>query len=87
MPLTTAGGILFREQIVLEFQMVDFHGEELTPWFAKLAVITPESGVSRLPGRAIKYQLYVAAAPGNDTLYVSRKKNGIVCQLPVVQIM
>ncbi|PLN83983.1 hypothetical protein BDW42DRAFT_191967 [Aspergillus taichungensis] len=84
-PLTTASGIIFREQIVIELQIVDSQGEEISPWFAEVAVIIPEElGVVRLSGGAMRNQLYFATAPGNDTLYISRKKNGVVSQLPVV---
>ncbi|KAK9364756.1 hypothetical protein V1509DRAFT_635331, partial [Lipomyces kononenkoae] len=52
-----------------------------------VAVITvPEPGgpQCRLSGSAMRNFLYFATAPGNSTLYVAKKKNGIISQLPVI---
>ena len=76
---------MFRDKIVIEIQVVDPQGEAITPWFMENAIISPDMpGLQRLSGLAIRNHLYFATAPGNNMLYVAKKKNGIVTQLPVV---
>jgi hypothetical protein len=81
----TAAGPVNRSLIRIQMQLVDTNGVELTPWFLETAVITPDQpGLHRLSGLAMRDHLYFATTPGNTTLYVAAKKNGIVRQLPVV---
>ena len=72
--------------IDIEMQVIKVDGTAVTGWFYERAVITPPMvGVQyRLSGYAIRNYLYFATAPGNATLYVAAKKNGIITQLPVV---
>lgn len=72
-------------QIVVEVQIVNLQGETITPWFVEVAIIVPdEQGLVRLSGQGMRNHLYFATAPGNGMLYVAKKKNGVVSQLPVV---
>ncbi|KAK9318986.1 hypothetical protein V1517DRAFT_79840 [Lipomyces orientalis] len=85
--LSTASGGIYRQQIVLEMQIIEADGTAISSWFEEVAVITvPEPGVPlcRLSGNAMRNFLYFATAPGNSTLYVAKKKNGIISQLPVI---
>ncbi|KKZ65418.1 hypothetical protein EMCG_08752 [[Emmonsia] crescens] len=67
---------------MIQIQILNMNGVEVTPWFSERAVITPnQAGLARLSGMAMRYQLYFAAAHGNANLYVAVKKNGIVTQL------
>ncbi|ODQ70281.1 hypothetical protein LIPSTDRAFT_74529 [Lipomyces starkeyi NRRL Y-11557] len=85
--LSTASGGIYRQQIILEMQITEADGTAISSWFEEVAVITvPEPGAPqcRLSGNAMRNFLYFATAPGNLTLYVAKKKNGIISQLPVV---
>ncbi|KAK9259783.1 hypothetical protein V1519DRAFT_432105 [Lipomyces tetrasporus] len=84
---STASGGIFRERIVLEMQIIKADGTAVSPWFEEIAVITtaqPGFPQPRLSGNAMRNYLYFATAPGNSTLYVAQKKNGIISQLPVI---
>ena len=62
-------------------------GTAISPWFREVALIkTVLPGVPslRLSGNAMRNHFYFATAPRNTTLYVAKKKNGIVTQLPIV---
>ena len=83
----TANGVVPRERVMIEIQLIKADGTIVSPWLLETAVITPvQQGVPqlRLSGNAMRNHLYFATAPGNATLFVSEKKNGIVNQLPVV---
>jgi len=83
----TANGVVPRERVMIEIQLIKADGTIVSPWLLETAVITPvQQGVPqlRLSGNAMRNHLYFATAPGNATLFVSEKKNGIVTQLPVV---
>lgn len=58
----------------------------LTGWMAEVFVIrdSEDGQIPLLSGNAIRRKLYFATAPGNEFLYVSVKKNGIVTKLPAV---
>jgi len=58
----------------------------LTDWMPEMFVIRNfnHGQTLLLSGAAMRQRLYFATAPGNDFLYVSVKKHGIVSQLPVV---
>jgi hypothetical protein len=57
----------------------------MTPWFVENFVIRDDSpNVSLLSGREMRNWLYFATAPGNQELFVSVKKNGIMSKLPVI---
>ncbi|KAJ5709836.1 hypothetical protein N7493_009428 [Penicillium malachiteum] len=84
-PVNTASGVVVRERIMIEIQILDYHWNPITPWFIEYAVITPDTqGSVRLSGTGIRNHLYFATAPGNMVLYVANTKNGLVSQLPVV---
>jgi len=73
--------------IEIDLQMLDNAGESISPWFTETCVIYPAHempGAVRLSGAAMREYVYFATAPGNDTLYVAEKKNGITSQLPVM---
>jgi hypothetical protein len=81
----TPAGPVHRALIRIQIQLADANGMEMTPWLLETAVITPSQlGLPRLSGLALCNSVYFATAPGNTTLYVAVKKNGIVSQLPVV---
>jgi len=84
--IATAGGVVYREKIVIEMQITKADGTAITPWFRESAVVTPlQSGIQhRLSGNVMRDHLYFATAPGNANLFVAEKKNGITTQLPVV---
>lgn len=85
--VTTANGVVDRERITIEIQLLMADGTAISPWFRELAIIKPIlPGASdyRLSGNAMRNHFYFATAPGNTMLYIAKKKNGIVTQLPVV---
>ena len=85
--ITTASGVVVRQQIYIEVQLSRVDGTAASPWFAESAIITPITpGVeqTRLSGGRIRNFFYFATAPGNATPYVAMKKNGIVSQLPAL---
>jgi hypothetical protein len=85
--VNTANGIIAREQIILEVQLLKADGSALSPWIDEMGVITPvQPGTQqyRLSGNAMRNFLYFGTAPGNTQLYVAEKKNGLVSQLPVL---
>jgi hypothetical protein len=83
--IETANGIVARQGIVVEMQLRKPNWEPVSDWFAEYGVIIPHGlNHTRLSGSELRSSLYFATAPGNQYLYVARKKNGIVSQLPVV---
>jgi hypothetical protein len=63
------------------------NGTVASSWFREAAVsalIHPEVPQYRLSGNAMRICLYFSTAPGDVTLYIAEKKNGIVTQLPVM---
>jgi hypothetical protein len=85
--VATANGLVDRERIVIEIQLLTADGTALSPWFREVALIksiAPGVPSVRLSGNAMRDYLYFATAPGNTTLYVAKKKNGLVTQLPIV---
>ena len=82
----TAGGVVYRERVVIEMQIIKADGTPVTPWFRETAVVAPvQQGTQyRLSGSAMRDHLYFATAPGNANLFVAEKKSGITTQLPVV---
>ncbi|KGY15551.1 hypothetical protein PABG_11544 [Paracoccidioides brasiliensis Pb03] len=84
-PIITAGGMVRRQQITVEIQLLDSQGNAVSDWILEEGIVTPAAaGVGRLSGDGIRQSLYFATAPGNQHLYVAEKKNGIIEQLPVV---
>ncbi|KMP03836.1 hypothetical protein CIRG_03528 [Coccidioides immitis RMSCC 2394] len=84
-PITTAGGMVRRQQITVEIQLLDSQGNAVSDWVLKQGIVTPATtGACRLSGNGIRQSLYFATAPGNQHLYVAEKKNGIVEQLPAL---
>jgi len=85
--VNTAGGLVLRQRITLEVQLLKADGSAVSPWIQEVGVITPvQQGTQqyRLSGNAMRNFLYFGTAPGNAQLYVAEKKNGLVGQLPVV---
>ncbi len=85
--VATPNGVMFREQIMIEIQLMSANGTLISPWFQENALVTPVQPAGtqcRLSGNAMRNHLFFATAPGNNTLFVAEKKNGIVSQLPVV---
>jgi len=57
----------------------------MTPWFEETFVVRNNNPpVPVLCRAAMRQHLYFATAPGNQRLFISVKKNGVVQQLPVV---
>lgn len=58
----------------------------LTEWMPERFVIRDwnHGETLLLSGTAMRQRLFFATAPGNELLYVSVKKNGIISQPPVV---
>jgi hypothetical protein len=54
----------------------------MTPWYDEVGVINWTPGALRLSGFKMRMHLYFATAPGNQMLYISEKKHGIIKQLP-----
>ncbi|KAL2359239.1 hypothetical protein RJZ56_007915 [Blastomyces dermatitidis] len=83
--VSTPNGIIIRQQVIVDIQLLDSQGNPVSDWIREEGVITPAAlGVGRLSGDGIRQSLYFATAPGNQHLYVAEKKNGIVKVLPVV---
>jgi len=82
--VTTAGGVVLREQIEIEMQVLKADGTGVSPWFREIGLVAPQALQFRLSGNAMRNHLYFATSPGNGILFVARKKNGIMAQLPVV---
>jgi hypothetical protein len=85
--VNTAGGVVLRQRIILEVQLLKADGSVVSPWIQEVGVITAvQQGVQqyRLSGNAMRNFLYFGTAPGNAQLYVAEKKNGLVSQLPVL---
>ncbi|EZF16671.1 LOW QUALITY PROTEIN: hypothetical protein H112_05666 [Trichophyton rubrum D6] len=81
----TANGIVLRQVIYVEIQLLDSQRNPISDWILEESVVVPSAeGNTRLSGRGMRDCLYFATAPGNQQLYVAEKKNGIVQQLPVV---
>ncbi|MBE3045094.1 hypothetical protein IMZ48_21580 [Candidatus Bathyarchaeota archaeon] len=89
-PITTPNGITQMPTVSMDIRIVnhDPNGEPkaLTDWLRETFVIRDRVGDQTLllSGTAMRGKLYFATAPGNDQLFVSVKKNGIVSQLPAV---
>ncbi|EFE36018.1 uncharacterized protein ARB_04955 [Trichophyton benhamiae CBS 112371] len=81
----TANGIVLRQVVYVEIQLLDSQRNPISDWILEESVVVPSAeGNTRLSGRGMRDCLYFATAPGNQQLYVAEKKNGIVQQLPVV---
>jgi hypothetical protein len=66
-------------------QILSPEGETTAPWFIESAMVIPDPPEAvRLSGIIMRNHLYFATAPGNTTLSMPKKKNGIVSKLPVV---
>jgi hypothetical protein len=85
----TGNGIVQRQHLLIEMQILKADGTIVSPWFVEHAVVMPpptQLGALpfRLSGDGMRNHLYFATAPGNATLYVAQKKHGVMDQLPVV---
>jgi hypothetical protein len=83
--VTTANGTVARQGIVVEMQLRKPNWEPASDWFVENGVIVPFApNITRLSGSGLQSSLYFVTTPGNQFLYVARKKNGVVSQLPVI---
>lgn len=70
-----AFGSMQCDMALIELQIIDENGLQITPWFSETAIIKAEElGAVRLSGEAMRNYLYFATAPGNNRLYISQKK-------------
>ncbi|KAI9680476.1 MAG: hypothetical protein M1817_003916 [Caeruleum heppii] len=77
----TANGVFQAQIIDMEVMVLNQDGEQVSGWIEEEGLIMPPANL-RLSGLGIRQGLYFATAPGNDFLYVSETKNGLVQQLP-----
>ncbi|KAK7702813.1 hypothetical protein SLS64_009423 [Diaporthe eres] len=96
--MLTATGPRHVENVFLEVRIVkpevtrNSQGQELstgqyvplTVWYPELLRIVND-GDTLLSGENMRNYLYFATAPGNETLYVSQRKQAMIDGLPVVQ--
>lgn len=86
--VSTANGPVMRDMLLVEIMVLKDDGvTPLTNWILETGIVMPGQvgvGNHRLSGGSIRMFLYFATAPGNNQLFVARKKNGLVSQLPVV---
>ncbi|KAJ5907475.1 hypothetical protein N7495_000157 [Penicillium taxi] len=83
----TAGGVLNRLSIIIEMQIVSSEGDTLTPWFQEEAIVWEDyESLQRLSGSAMREYLYFATAPGNQKLYMAKKKGGLMSLLPAINL-
>jgi len=85
----TVGGSVQRTRVYIDMQILKEDGTIISEWMMESAIIIPPPVQHgdlqvRLSGNVMRDHLYFATAPGNATLFVACKKNGIVAQLPVV---
>jgi len=83
-PVFTAGGIVQRRMILIQMQILQANGDEVSPWFEEKAVITPVlpgATQCRLSGNEMRNHLFFATALGNASLFVAQSRNGILIQL------
>ena len=86
-PINTANGIVLRDKMKMEMKIVSVAGQELTPWFIEDAIVQPVvSGSLRLSGNAMRQYLFFATPKGNDRLYVSQRKAGLIRDIPAYSI-
>lgn len=80
--LTVAGGgSISRDMIQLEIRLMhDDRSEPLGRWFLAMAVIDNMVD-TRLSGLEMREIFYFATTPGNQALYVSSSKAGIIAKL------
>jgi len=69
--VNTVGGLVLRQRIILEVQLLKADGSAVSPWIQEVGVITPvQQGAQqyRLSGNAMRNFLYFGTAPGNAQL-------------------
>ncbi|OAT00265.1 uncharacterized protein BDCG_16552 [Blastomyces dermatitidis ER-3] len=67
--VSTPNGIIIRQQVIVDIQLLDSQGNPVSDWIREEGVITPAAlGVGRLSGDGIRQSLYFATAPGNQHL-------------------
>lgn len=72
---------------IVKFEPTTGDMKALTGWLNETFVIKDpdyHGHVQLLSGNAMRQALYFATAPGNDQLYISVKKNGLMAHLPAV---
>ncbi|KAK0706125.1 hypothetical protein B0T26DRAFT_725523 [Lasiosphaeria miniovina] len=90
--ITTANGQVTQTQsVTAQIRIVAATGNATNPWKILMNwtgenfVIRPWTATTDLlSGLMPRMHLYFATSPGNQNLYISQKKNGVVSQLPVV---
>lgn len=82
--IDTAAGSILRYKVGIETSIIAADGMQISPWFMESGVLTPlGAGFQyRLSGSVMRQHLFFATAPGNATLFVAQRKNGIMMQLP-----
>ena len=89
-PINTPNGAAMVPTVWMDIRIVkrDEDGaiKALTEWMREAFVVRDWNNdrTPLLSGMAMRQRLYFATAPGNEYLYVSVKKNGVVSQLPSV---
>jgi hypothetical protein len=87
--LWTASGVTQKQTLFVEVQLQRREqGGVVTPvadWFREhSSVSTPSSSRNYiLSGLGMRNHFFFATSPGNNTLYVAQKKNGLMSMLPV----
>lgn len=79
--INTAAGVVHRQRLYLDMQIVDTDGRPFTSWYQQLAVVGDPHSL-RLSGEGMRNHLYFATSPGNAVLYVAVKKHGLMSLLP-----
>lgn len=84
--LSTAGGLIRRETIVVLLQVIAYDGAPLTGWFREVAILNNpvfagQQHLTRYSGRNVRSELFFATAPGDPFLHVSRTKTGLISLL------
>lgn len=77
--LLTANGTVQRLIVMAEMQLLDVLGNPVSDWFVEHAVQAPLfAGTERLSNQGMRNFLYFGTAPENGSLYVAKKKHGLV---------
>lgn len=85
-----SGADMIFETVIAELRIMGYDSARgqlcpVTNWFFENFVIKDDyPGITLLSGSEMRRHLFFATAPGNQQLYVSVKKNGIMRLLPVV---
>lgn len=79
----TANKSIERDWLQVDIQLRNQNGAPVSEWIMEdVAVVDDGDDVDRLSGEQIRNHLYFATSPGNQYLYISDTKTGIMQQLP-----